>query len=1016
MTQAQAKQQITFDLSYGHFGKLSYDVKTQVWLPSRNIESGIPACGRGRRFITADGLQQAPLLSTLGAPRLVLPTQISPLASYTARTASNHRRSVDELVQAYPELAPSPALLLHPSLTETTQHHAVARDSIQSDILALGQAQNFSRSRKLANSVSVVAIVGGAARGLVRVFQLVPQIIGSKSQSELRIKTEILNQKLQGIWPGPGSPIRQLQFAQENGKLTEWLAVRHGQGTSILRVLLRESEVPTTYNLCEIPTTDPNVEFRFELQHIVTLPVRRSGGASHADVCFNPWDPWEFAVVDESSRWSTWSIKNVSMKTNAWTLEARRSGRCTPSSLDATGLRSESKARRDGWGAVKWICGAAGLLICGRKHIGAAELRGVPNYLPLSDFGLSATADWMLDVKQSPTDPQRVFILTSSRVLWAQLGQHDAADNDRSQLDARVLLGWTHFRDKHDTSLSLQVVDLGPMALVLLYSRQTDLKTAFTFELGKGVSRIASSAWDPYILPSITCGSQPAQECATLLLRAVPCQMVEHHSDEQFTAAPKDDGIIFLRCWTLTGALSLHECFLTHSFLSSELPLEASQSLGQIPMAKSAYTVQDDFIVANGLLDGYLQDALPARIVHSAGRSRSKILGCRSERTINFERLAKDICAASSLPVDETLQLVLDRIHDDLDKSTPGIISLDQFVDLEIAPGDIEEDSAAIQDLPSSVKKRQNVRHLMPNQPGELEYLTGFTLEWIPSNLHPHPYGSLSRSYDALVDSWIRSVASTVSSRMRSNAERRIRGVAAQLQLASHGLRYHRRSNQQLEQQTQPRSKEVQATFTLPVREAHLTFGQSSQGSVNPIEETSAHQSSPMSEDSNSLSAVNLPTPAPTPSLQSEASPSSLAGSEDAATQRLRTLTPVLCQPPLPTVLTDILDHWSTGQTPDDYDWDLWKTKLDNSIRQDEVEEAAQVRKRRRKEGAGNPQRDDGGEPLSQLAHRFASRHVDAPTFIQPSSQLTSITASQSQPGRFGGGKPAKKPKRPGFR
>lgn len=214
------------------------------------------------------------------------------------------------------------------------------------------------------------------------------------------------------------------------------------------------------------------------------------------------------------------------------------------------------------------------------------------------------------------------------------------------------------------------------VTLVVLYSRQTDLKTAFTFELGKGVSRIASSAWDPYILPNITCGSQPAPECAMLLLRAVPCQMVEHHSDEQFTAAPKDDCIIFLRCWTLTGALSLHECFLTHSFLSSELPLVASQSLGQVPMAKSAYTVQDDFIVANGLLDGYLQDALPARRVHSAGRSRSKISVCRSERTINFERLAKDMCAASSLPVDETLQLVLDRIHDDLDTRAPGIISL----------------------------------------------------------------------------------------------------------------------------------------------------------------------------------------------------------------------------------------------------------------------------------------------------------------------------------------------------
>lgn len=44
------------DLSYGHFGELSYDVQTQVWLPTRNFESGIPAPDQGRHCITADGL------------------------------------------------------------------------------------------------------------------------------------------------------------------------------------------------------------------------------------------------------------------------------------------------------------------------------------------------------------------------------------------------------------------------------------------------------------------------------------------------------------------------------------------------------------------------------------------------------------------------------------------------------------------------------------------------------------------------------------------------------------------------------------------------------------------------------------------------------------------------------------------------------------------------------------------------------------------------------------------------
>lgn len=454
------------------------------------------------------------------------------------------------------------------------------------------------------------------------------------------------------------------------------------------------------HNLCEI-TIEPGAEFRFELQHIVTLSVRRSGGASHADVCFNPRNSGEFAVVDQSSCWSTWRIKSVSKKTNAWTLEAHRSGRCTASSLDATGLRFKSEASRDGWGAVRWIRDAAGLLICGRKHVGAAELRGIPNQLPLPEFGLSTTADWILDVRQSPTDLRRIFILTSSRVLWAHLGQNDAAGSDRSLVDARMLLAWTHFRDEHDISLSLQVVDLWPsmwipllaskavvakyitVNLIVLYSRRTDLKTAFTFEPGNGVSRIASSACDPYILPGVTCSSQPASTCATLLLRAVPFQMAEPTSYEQLTTAPGDNGIIFLRCWTLTGALSLHECFLTHSLLGSGPPLQASRSLGRVPMTKSAYMVQDGLIVANGLLDSYVHDTAK---LHRAGRSRPDISGCRSgqflsitqsPRTINLEGLAKDMNTVVSVSIAETLQLVSDRIHKDHPNAgAPGIISL----------------------------------------------------------------------------------------------------------------------------------------------------------------------------------------------------------------------------------------------------------------------------------------------------------------------------------------------------
>ncbi|KAL8695294.1 MAG: hypothetical protein Q9218_000193 [Villophora microphyllina] len=993
------------DLSYGHFGELSYDVRKGVWMFPRNLEN-------------------APLLRIVGAPRVLISSQTSPVTSYTDHTAATRRRTVEQLVQTYPELVPSSAPLLyyHPAeAPKTNEHLAPALDATYSDRIAFGRAQNYTHSRRYAKSVSVVAVVDGATGGLVRVFQSKSQVFGSESQPRLTLETEILQLKLQGIWSGTGSPVQQLQFAQANGEPTEWLAVRHGQGTSILRVVLRESAAPALHKLCEMPAAEANVEFRFVLQHIATLSRQRSGGASHADVCFNPWNPWEFAVLDQSLRWSTWRVKSVSKKPNAWTLDARHSGRCTTLPFHNPVSRPGSQPSTDGWGALKWIRNGTGLLICGRTAIATVEFRDMPHHLPLPGFGLCAPTEWILDIKQSPTDQQYVFILTSSRVLWAYLNQNDVAGSSPSQPNARLLLAWTHFRSEHDTSLTLQIIGLRSMILVVLYSRLTGLKTVFTFESGKGISRIVSSAPDPYILPGVTCGSQPMPTYATLLLRAVNVEVSDHRSGEHLDTAIEANDISFLKCWTLTGDLSLHECFLAHSSLTSHLSLEASGSLGRRPVAKSTYKIQEDFIVPNG----YVQDPLSVRLIY-AGRPRSDIPSLRSgqylpnsrsQRTINLEGLAQFTSLSPVASIEEILELILDRIHDDFNPNVDarGMVSLYEYTAQEIAPGDIEEDSAALQDLARRIEERYAACHLDPEyQPRELEPLPRWTLDWLPWTLRPHPDGTLSQSYDAHVQSWIKSLAPTVPGRIRSSAERQVRGVAAQLQLASYGLRFHQDSSQ-LERQPQRASEEAQATFTLPVRAAQSSLRHFSQGIATPAEQTSSNHPQRMHGSISSLSAANLPTPAPTPTLQSKVSPSTKAENEDTATQRLRTLTSLTSHPPWPSVLSGILDHWSIGQNPDNYDWDASKTRLDNGDRQDDVEEAGQMKKRRRTGGVKERQWD-GSERWSQLASQFAASQVDAPTYIQPSSQSTPMTASQPQWGRFGSGKTVKKGRsKPGF-
>ncbi|KAL8800309.1 MAG: hypothetical protein Q9182_005272 [Xanthomendoza sp. 2 TL-2023] len=978
------------DLIYGHFGEPIYDPESRQWHYPRKSEN-------------------APRLRVLGQIRTLLSSELSHPTDHFGHTSSQRKQKIDQLIADYPELAPSSSLL--PALAETSeavQEAAAAYDQTSSDRLAYGRALHPSHHRNDSKTVPVVAVVGGAAGEAVRVIQLIPKIF-SPDGADFHFQSNVLQSRVQGLWLGNGSPIQQLHFAESKGEPTEWLGVRYGGAVSILRISLREIEVPTLYKIPYVPVFDSDVEFRIEFEHIVTLPLP-SGSVCYTDICFNPWTPLELAVLDQSCHWKIWQIKSVNKNVGVWTVENGPSG----SLAKATPENGEIDLEQDGWGSLLFTDDGTGLLVCNRRTIVRFELREQPIIaFQMIKLGLNKSTDWILDIEQDFATSEHIFVTTSSRIFWIHLTSGYVEDTSR--ICCAILLAWAHFRNPEDVSLSTQIVSVRSRTIVLLYSRLTGLKTLYTLDPG---GNFPSIDCDPFLLRVPGHDVFKDLHRSTLVLKAVQYTDNELHDRGESNSAHQKRSNWLLRCMVLHGDLSLHELFLDASSSEVNTVVEGPRSLGRARNPKSSYRVRDNFIIPNGLSEDDVQaGAVQTSSFKFQGDTKlsdvlsQDLLLSEDQWTLNFEWLAERIKSPSGPPLDKALMLVVGVVSGDYDLSDWGVISIAELIKGEVAVSDLDRDSTALQDFLRRVTNGQSVNHeAVYMQPAESISISSLT----SPSLLPIAEGALTQVYDGLVESWIASLTATVPGRIRSRTERLIRHVGIQLQLASHGLRRYALTTQS-ERESDDNLVRGQFTFSLPVRQPPL---------VSSSSYTAASGRSPMypassqiSKDASFMPAVTLPTPEPTPSLRSQGSSASVSESEDSATQRLRALSSIGSQPPSPSSATRILSRWSVGQDPDVYDWEASRRLDERDDSPAEAEDQRQRKRRKRVEKVFQVQDENLQGAASQpVTPRLVASLEEMPTQALPSIQPIPVTMSQLQPGRHGGSKIGKKAKKAGFR
>lgn len=271
----------------------------------------------------------------------------------------------------------------------------------------------------------------------------------------------------------------------------------------------------------------------------------------------------------------------------------------------------------------------------------------------------------------------------------------------------------------------------------------------------------------------------------------------------------------------------------------------------------------------------------------------------------------------------------------------------------------------------------------------------------------------ISDVYDNLVKTWITPLSRKIPTRVRMTMEKTMRNTAAQIFLSSHAVMFGAKSADAEERGETP-APYVGEKLSLPVRR-RASMSKIIKGKEQIARSSSPLASSQISEDVGFLPRAPfgaLPTPEPTPSLHSRSSVSSLTTSEDPASLRLRAYAPLAPQPALPIKLSNYLGHWEVGAAPDFENWEKAQETFASDDEDDAGErvkqwERAQKRLKRRRE----PTVGSSFQPQTKRIGGSQPQHIQQDT--QGSSQATPAiaTASQMEPGRFGGrpGKAAKK-------
>lgn len=346
-------------------------------------------------------------------------------------------------------------------------------------------------------------------------------------------------------------PIKQIHFSklQETFDfIPSYLLIRTDSNIYILNVLRTTSGI--------------------ELTLIDEINTHKLNGPAFADVCFNPWDFTQFAVIDIKGNFGIWNISTNISHVNKLSLHFKD----TETIPDVAELSN--------WKRITWAHNHENILIATRSSLTQIHLTpSSTNTTPEVSLTRIITSSWskILDFKRAN---KYSFLLTSKELIWLSLV---------NETPTRII-SWKHFLDEKDPSLKLEITQTNknPEFMCTIYSQSRLLLFIYTFGLRDSVP---FSMHDPYYIRTTT-GLMKVEVCKLNREFYHPLDDVEYDTEEEKedTDISKSFGLFELKT-----DLQLSIDILTHSpnIGNATASVNSSTSNSSNPSSKESTPAQE---------------------------------------------------------------------------------------------------------------------------------------------------------------------------------------------------------------------------------------------------------------------------------------------------------------------------------------------------------------------------------------------------------------------------------------
>ena len=370
-----------------------------------------------------------------------------------AQLAYNRNKQIGRLIDADASLAPAAFLLPQlAQISEAILDSTSVADSLTSNLLAFGKAAKLHKGGLRKKTVDIAAIASGSNGENVQLLRLNKDDFHWHREGDARLSSDTLRNAKSGLWTVSDCPIQQLCFSEGGDESGDWLAVRSSDITTILKPVLQVVPLDTESSARNPEPASSAGAHYLNPNPVLILETQRTGGEAHVDVAFNPWNAYQFGVLDTHGRWSIWNIDDCHQRKDLWSLRLGASSH----GLDDV-ILGEPIEVEDGWGALLWAGDSNTIVTVNRTAVTFYSIATTTQLLISPDLGLVRQHEWVLDIKRSPVNVAHIFILTSLRILWINIIEHEK-DSQRAETPcAELLLSIRHFRSPGDKSLQLHM-------------------------------------------------------------------------------------------------------------------------------------------------------------------------------------------------------------------------------------------------------------------------------------------------------------------------------------------------------------------------------------------------------------------------------------------------------------------------------------------------------------------------------------------------------------------------------